>query len=682
MRVAVGRLIKRLFTSEPLPNRSDANPRGFEETCAAIDFTDAWISKWRREASLYVNLSSEAIGRIREYFPLQVANTLQAAECVLAHQFDLLGSGPFVPFDSQRADTENEYKPIDWFLDPVSGLRFPENVPSKQWSPTMAPASADVKLPWELSRCQHWVALGQAYRLTRDERYVFEIVHELDDFTEANPIGIGINWVCTMDVALRAANWALALELIKLSNGVPSSFWERAVRALLKHGLFIYNNLENKYEVTSNHFLSNLVGLYYVGSVLRGLPETGEWLEFCRASLEREIEIQVLEDGADYESSVPYHRLVTELFLGTARLASLRGEPFSEAYRTRLRKMVHFLAATLRPDGLMPQIGDADDGRLHIFGYGWSRPQDPRHIFAPAALALDEPEWLIHAGPCGGWEAAWWGFDIDPSCIQDGSPPETAELFPDAGLAIFRRSGTYLIVTNGRVGTKGFGNHKHNDQLGFEFHAKGIPLVVDPGSFVYTADAAERNLFRSTAYHNTLSVDAEEQNELRPEWLFRLFERAHPEHLGFNVGSTWVEYRGQHVGYRRLKHPVSHERTFHLDIERPALYIRDRLEGAGTHFLRWHFHLAPEVSATQRAERIFVLNAGGQCFTIGTDEGPKGVLRDAWYSPSYGVRVPCQVIDFECLVSLSEKMTIVFAILPGALSEMNDALTRFRDQPF
>ena len=51
-----------------------------------------------------------------------------------------------------------------------------------------------------------------------------------------------------------------------------------------------------------------------------------------------------------------------------------------------------------------------------------------------------------------------------------------------------RAGAHYLLVTNGIVGTKGFGNHKHNDQLSFEFHPDGSPLIVDPGSYVYTSD--------------------------------------------------------------------------------------------------------------------------------------------------------------------------------------------------
>src|SRR5215831_11969762 len=110
----------------------------------------------------------------------------------------------------------------------------------------------------------------------------------------------------------------------------------------------------------------------------------------------------------------------------------------------------------------------------------------------------------------------------------------------------------YLLVSNGVVGTKGFGNHKHNDLLSFEYHHSGVPLVVDPGSYVYTSDFDARNRFRSTASHNTLEVDWREQNDLKPEWIFRLFETSHAEHLAFEELPDYVEYRGRHHGYERF----------------------------------------------------------------------------------------------------------------------------------
>ena len=75
------------------------------------------------------------------------ARTIAAAERVLRHEFDLLGSGPFVPVDPDRPARDG-YTPIDWYLDPVRRLRFPRGVPHKQWNLyEMRPGNADVKYP-------------------------------------------------------------------------------------------------------------------------------------------------------------------------------------------------------------------------------------------------------------------------------------------------------------------------------------------------------------------------------------------------------------------------------------------------------------------------------------------------------------------------------------------------------
>src|SRR6185295_18685959 len=266
-----------------------------------------------------------------------------------------------------------------------------------------------------------------------------------------------------------------------------------------------------------------------------------------------------------------------------------------DSYRARLRDMVAFLAAVTRPDGLMPQAGDADDGRLYVFSaYSTPVPQDPRHLFGPAGAMFGEPSWTALAGDAAAWETAWWGLETTPSAA---APPVTT-LFPEAGLAVMRdSSGHYLLATNGIVGTKGFGNHKHNDLLSFEYHHGGVPLVVDPGSYVYTSDADARNRFRGTAWHNTLMVDRTEQNELRPDWLFRLFETSKAESILFEDRGDVVEYAGGHHGYERLTNPITHERTFTFRKDSGAVVIVDRLTGRGRHDLRWHFHLAPGVGA-------------------------------------------------------------------------------------
>lgn len=628
----------------------EGTPRDFLDELGAEGLTaEAWLVDARTGGKLYVDLEPEAVEKISLCAPLQAGRTISMADDVLAHKFNLLGSGVYTPEDPGRAGAGG-YKPIDWYYDPVRALRFPRGVPYKEWDLyKMRPGSADIKYPWELARCQHWAALGQAYRLTGEAKYAGEIASQLDDFMEANPVGIGVNWTCTMDVAIRAANWAIGLALIRGYDGAPAGFWARAYSALFDHGNFIYANFENNYEVTSNHYLSNITGLYYLARVFSDLPRGRAWEEYCRKALEEEITLQVLEDGADYESSVPYHRLVTELFMGSARLAQHAGRPMSQRYLSILRKMVEFHLAVTRPDGLMPQVGDADDGRLHILtASSGASPQDGRHLLAPAAMLLNEPAWLNYAGPDGAWEAGWWGFDVANMETADMRPPDVTASFPDAGLYVAREGGGYLLIQNSIVGTKGFGNHKHNDQLGFEYHYRGEPVIVDPGSYVYTSDPAARNMFRSVASHNTLSVDGQEQNEFNKEWLFRMFETANAKTETFEADDERVVYSGSHSGYMRLeKGGVLHERRLALLRRGWALALLDRLAGEGEHELRWRFHLAPGVAAEKRGENMFALRTSSATLILSMPDEAAGTVEKSWYSPSYGVKMACEAINIE-----------------------------------
>lgn len=246
-------------------------------------------------------------------------------------------------------------------------------------------------------------------------------------------------------------------------------------------------------------------------------------------------------------------------------------------------------------------------------------------------------DWQAIGGEPGAWEAAWWGYPAQAASRI--APPAVHVLRPHAGVAVSRSGGNYLLVTNGIVGTQGFGNHKHNDLLSFEYHVSGSPIVVDPGSFVYTSDAEARNLFRSTRYHNTVQVDDAEQNRINPEWLFRMFETANPEHLQFHHDGSTTIYRGRHSGYIALKH----EREFRFDTATGSLQIRDVLIGEGQHALAWHFHIAPGGTVDAGAERCLI-TSGDTTVRLSFDPQLRATVSDAWYSPSYGVRVPCKAL--------------------------------------
>src|SRR4029077_15676861 len=120
---------------------------------------------------------------------------VEKADGEVAHLGDLLGFGPI----SLGA-------PLPWHDDFKTGRRWPlQFCRDIEYSELDRPS--DVKVPWELSRCQHFTTLGRAYWLTGDDRYADEFVAQVSDWIDTHPYAYGVNWACAMDVALRAVSW-------------------------------------------------------------------------------------------------------------------------------------------------------------------------------------------------------------------------------------------------------------------------------------------------------------------------------------------------------------------------------------------------------------------------------------------------------------------------------------------
>lgn len=522
---------------------------------------------------------------------------LARAERIRRHEFDLLGSGP------------TELGPsIPWHADFKAGRTWPLDHTSR--IVVSYPDGSDIKLPWELSRFQHLPLLAAAHHLTGERFWLDEIGAQLEDWIDRNPVELGPNWQCTMDVAIRAANWVAALVLC--AEAAAREPWlERAVASLLLHGRFIRTHLEWG-EVRGNHYLSDVVGLLPVAALFAASAEGRGWANWAIGELEREMVHQVREDGCDHEASIPYHRLVCELFVCGAQAAdALAPGRLSDAFRARLERMLAFAADATRPDGLAPQVGDADSGRfLPLGGYGAGDQRDHSHLFRQADR---------------------------PATRATGHATYAA-----GGYYVLRHGDLYALVRCGDVGLHGIGAHAHNDQLSFELACGGGALIADPGSYLYTASPQERNRFRSTAFHATLRIGGAEQNPLREDYLFTLPDRTRAEALAWEAEGPRARFAGRHHGYEALDPPALHERELRFDGEARTLTILDTVRSAGAHELEWTFPLATPCTATGDPGRA-VADFAAHRLTI---ESPslEFVVEDGWQSPAYGVRVPAPFV--------------------------------------
>jgi hypothetical protein len=449
--------------------------------------------------------------------------------------------------------------PIQWTRDPLSNYVWPLDY--HRDIKLLRADGSDVRVLWELNRLGHFLTLASAYSATNNVTYAAEFWTQLRSWIEQNPYGRGPNWTCAMEVALRAINLLAAFEVFRQSPDLDVASLRSFLQLLQQHANYIQRNLEFSYLSTSNHYLSDVVGLTWIGLLLPELRDAEPWGEFGHAEMLREMDKQVLADGADFEASTGYHRFVSELFLYTFWLCRSNVVKIEDRYWARLKQMLVYIRAYLRPDGFAPLIGDSDSGQ--VLPFVRRRADDHAYLLDIGALVFD-----------------------DPSLAE--TQHVTSQAFPEAGTYIMRDGDLYLCFNANGAGINGRGSHGHNDALSIEVSAGGRPFIVDPGTYVYSADLAKRHEFRSTAYHSTVQIDGLEQNTIDLQQPFVIGNEARPRVLEWKNDADSDKVVGEHYGY-----PVVHRRTVIFNKRERLWLIDDEFFGEGEHLYEARFHLAP-----------------------------------------------------------------------------------------
>ncbi len=508
---------------------------------------------------------------------------IREAEAVVAHEFDLLGSGP------TKLGTE-----IDWHADFIVGRRWPAR--HFRLLELFYGDGSDFLLPWVLSWAQHLPLLGAAYRITGRREFLQEIEDQLLSWITQNPPEVGVNWASPMMVAVRAANWIAALVLVA-EAAERDAWFGTALASLWAHGAYLERYAET--EVRNNHYVTSLVGLLAVAALFREHPTGARWHEMAAPRLIQEMRTQVNGDGSSFEGSIAYHRLVCELFvLGGDLIRSAAQPPLPPWYEARTARMLQFVADYTRDDGTAPQLGDSGNWRfLPLLDYG----RDPSmrshlHLFAQARQRYS-------------------------------SNLGTAK-YPSGGYYIGRAYRAHVII---RCGYARHPGHVHSDQGAFELSVNDRAIVVDPGTYVYESrDPAERERFRSRFVHSTLMLDdlADDLGDgpgIPP-----------PRLLAWRGDATGAYFEAEFFSFLRLPVPATHTRSLDFKPLGRGVTIVDVVESEASHAGVWTFPI-PAASIAHTGRGVVVAEFHGLDLCLTADRGDFTV-EEGWYSPDYGVR--------------------------------------------
>jgi uncharacterized heparinase superfamily protein len=573
-------------------------------------------------------------------WPNAAGDAARCADRLLNGSYDCLGYRG-LSFAGDSGD-------VDWHLDPVHRRRAPRvfwaDVPYLDGRRT-----GDHKVIWEINRHQHWLVFGRALWLTRDRRYGWAMVSQLEEWMEANPPLIGINWASALELGFRSVSWLWAMHflLADTSEGVAGASHAPWLLDMLlgldRQMRHIEDNL-SYYFSPNTHLLGEAVALYAVGLSVPELAGSRRWVATGRRILLDEIPRQIHADGGHVERSLHYHRYTLDFYLLALLLAERSQDSeaitrFTDAV-TRLAEFAHTMADDR---GCFPLIGDDDGGSVWPMA---GRPcADMRDSLALAGVVLARPDLARWGVP---EEVFWIGgrtaIEQEPfveAYRRDTKAPQSAT-FSDTGYVVARdASGGHLIFDAGAHGFMN-GGHAHADALSVTLGLGGRPFLVDPGTATYTMDRALRDRMRSTANHNTVTLNGRPSAVPAGPFHWGTRADAHLDAARHNPAFDWAE--AAHEGFD--DHP--HRRTI---FRAPAggWLIVDEILGRGTARqsadVHWHFDPAWVVnqqSATcLRASHPDGLTAwivhDGHESTLWRGDESSGL---GWVAPVYGTLLP------------------------------------------
>ena len=543
-------------------------------------------SRRRSRARWFSSLTDAALRDtlMREY-AAQCDDTRQQAARARAREFAFFGETFTYPGE------------VDWHADPVTKARWPAvfhaDVPVHGGNV----GYGDVKHVWEINRHQFLIDLAKAHFLDRDAADANSIRGFVRSWIAHNPVGTGVNWSCALEPAFRLLSWMWAYYLVL--DALEDDFHAEWLAAIHDHAAFISRHLE-LYSSPYNHLIGEATALFIAATCFPEFRRAAAWRQQARAVLEQRLPQQFYADGGTAEQSTFYHHATTGFYILASLIAKNSGEPLSAGVDRAIERAIDFSAALVQPDGTIPEIGGADDGKPIRMEH---RPLwDFRAYYAIGAVLFERPD--LKARAAGFHEDALWLLGTAGLSayrrLPDADTSPTRQALSASGYVVTRSdwsaAADYLCFDAGEqaagMRSDGIPNsmHGHADCLAVVVWLRGKRVLVDSGFYAYNCGGAWESHFRETAAHNTARIDGADQARHISKMAWSHSYRATLEQHGGDDDQAWAV--GTHDGYARQPLGVTHRRAVW---RRPDHYVVlvDQFDTRGQHQVEVNYQFAP-----------------------------------------------------------------------------------------
>ena len=388
-----------------------------------------------------------------------------------------------------------------------------------------------------------------------------------------------------IDAAIRLINWMWAID-----SGVLDVNESRR-RKLCEVVYLQLEYIRAWQSAGGNHLVLEALAGYIVGCRFENAGPASSWKKWGRETLLAELERQTTADGVHSEQSMFYHHAVSSHYLKFFLTATSAGDELPAIAHRRFEKMLAYVHDTAKENGTHPVIGDGEeltsDDREH-----W----ESRALLGAYSRIFGESVYRGFSEHVG--DAICWLLGCNESDLTYTDAQPGSAVLQNSGLAMLRHADQTVFFDAAPFSDAEFPHHGHADALSIDVSVGGVDLFVDPGGYGYYDDAYRR-YFRSTAAHNTIEVDGENQSELFG--VLGYGRLANSQLLASGLAEDVDFVRGTHDGYS----PSRHVREVYL-VKQPdnLLLVVDMIDGAEGHQGVLRYHMAAETVCTNEGQAL------------------------------------------------------------------------------
>lgn len=451
----------------------------------------------------------------------------------------------------------------------------------------------DPEFSFQFNRHRFFICLGQAYQLTKDEKYVQHFIRLLMSWitgVEKTPETEKTTWRI-LEAGIRGENWVKAIRYFKDSELLTDEIVDAFYGCLVQHAEYIIS-MHSPYRYMSNWGVMENHGLFEIGIAMPDEESRKRYTRIALEHMEVEARMQILGDGVQWEQSPMYHNEVLHCYEDVLILASRNDIEVPDTILRAVHKMAYANLAWIKPDHRQFLMGDSDD-------------MDIRDYISVAAYLFKDPVLKYGGYPLLDFESVW-DLGAESAALYDRMEMQE----PDFVSAALSDSGNYYMrgdwsehsnLLHFHCGTMGAG-HGHSDKLHVDLVIGGEDVLTDAGRCTYVVDEG-RFEFKDPPAHNTVTVDGNYFTVCKDSW--ECSKLCQPVKGQFKFTERYEFAQGGHLGYMDMKNGVFVNRKIvHI---KPDIYIiMDEMHTGDTHAYQqyWNFSETGRVEFTDSSQEI------------------------------------------------------------------------------